>query len=207
MLKINKGEPMPEYVSLFKRNDKPKTWNELNKIFGVFKIRDYILSNEQNGLCGYTELPISSDNTSSHLDHFKPRDWYHDEEFKWNNFIVASKNDAFGARYKDNHSKSHLTKDDYKVIYNPVESGMEDVVYYDIDGNMNPIDPKDIKVKRTIEVFNLNHNSLKERRKEIIRQVNSFVECGTSHSDIKSLLNDMGFPSVVDWELKMCSNE
>jgi len=196
MQKINKKSPIPEFSNLMSQKNKPKVWDDVPSDVR-FKMKCFMLSCEQNNLCGYTELPLKNDN--SHIDHFKKRNMFPKLTFVWDNFVIASIDEEFGAKFKDNHS--NLTKKDYNIIYNPVVRGMENVVWYDKDGKMYPNDNNDVGTMRTIEIFNLNHKSLKQRRKEIIKQVDEYFKCGCSNEDIKEILQQSGFPSVIEWEL------
>ena len=68
MKKVSKEEPA--FFSEHIAKEKPKNWNELiTKGVGI-DIREYILKNEQNYQCAYTEVRINSDISSSHIDHF-----------------------------------------------------------------------------------------------------------------------------------------
>lgn len=203
MLKINKGEPIPEFVSWVKKN-KTTNWEDLPATIS-FNVRSHILKNEQDDLCGYTELPLTMDN--SHIDHFRKRNGMGFEKltFDWNNFIVASIDDDFGAKYKDGR-KSKLTKEDYNIIFNPVECGMDSFVQYETDGMMTPIDKNNQRVRRTIEVFNLNDSKLKKERKKILLSVDSCYKGGMNDDEIRSWLKKEGFPSVVEWALKNSLN-
>ncbi|MBQ3655936.1 MAG: TIGR02646 family protein [Bacteroidales bacterium] len=196
MLKINKGEPIPEFISWVKHKKRTDDWTKIPYSLRQL-MTEYILKREQNGLCGYTELPLKC--SDRHIDHFRKQDWFPNLKFQWSNYVVASTNEAFGAKYKDN--KSNLTKKDYDVIYNPVEKGMNSEVYYDENGWMRPNRKNDNMVGRTIEIFNLNDVKLREIRAEIIRQVDSYFIDGDSDNDIKEFLQGLGFPSVVEWEL------
>lgn len=198
MRKINKGEPIPEFQKWVNEN-KTTNWDDLPPDVSS-KVRFHIMTNEQNNLCGYTELPITME--KSHIDHFRKRNGMGFESltFDWNNFIIASIDDGFGAKYKDSR-KSKLTKDDYALIFNPIECGMDDFVEYDTDGKMYPLDENDCRVKRTIDVFNLNDPSLKNRRKSLIKNVVDCFEGGLGDEDIRNCLKNKGFPSVIEWEL------
>lgn len=203
MRKINKQSPYPKFTQ-FVGKYKPIVWEDFDK-HPQSSIRQesklYILTTEQDCMCGYTELPIDEQN--SHIDHYVKRSIDHTKIFDWNNLIVASIDDDFGAKYKDNGYK--IKANDYASIFNPVVDNMEDYVYYANDGEMRPnnkCDDKMVsKVNKTIEVFNLNIRSLKDRRKEIITNINTYRKSGLSEADIRAALASIGFVSVVDFEL------
>lgn len=204
MQKINKGEPIPEYQQWVNKN-KTTNWDDLPSTISC-NVRSHILKNEQDDLCGYTELPLTMGN--SHIDHFRKRNGMGFEKltFDWNNFVVASVDEDFGAKYKDGR-ESKLTKEDYNIIFNPVECGMDSFVQYETDGMMTPIDKNNQRVWRTIAVFKLNHNSLKGQRKKIMLSVNSCYNGGMSDDEIRNWLRKEGFPSVVEWKLKVLHSQ
>ncbi len=203
MQKINKGEPLPDFLTWKDGEGRGKKYDDISPELKR-QMREYMLQNEQNGVCGYTELPLTCD--TSHIDHYKKQGqgWFPELQLEWTNFVVASMHEDFGARYKDNHYG--LKKNDYGSFYNPVESGMEDVVYYDGNGQIHPKDPNNHKVEKTIKVFYLDHKSLNDRRKSIIENVKLYFENGMDREVIKESLRGQGFPSVVDWELDFLQN-
>ena len=101
MQKINKIGPTPDFSSLMRQKNKPKTWDDVPSDVR-FKMKCFMLSREQNSLCGYTELPLNNDN--SHIDHYKKRNLFPQLTFVWDNFVIASIDEEFGAKFKDNHS-------------------------------------------------------------------------------------------------------
>lgn len=185
------------------KNSKPQNWSEFHKNQkDVFNdIRDHICINEQNCLCGYTELPIE-DITECHIDHYKKKNIFHTLEFDWGNFIVSCNDDNYGARYKD--QKHCKCKDDYNNILNPVTDKCEDFFQYDSFGNIYPNRSIDKllqqKAQNTIDVFNLTHKSLVNCRAAIMLAINSYKDQMTIQ-DIQSALSNSGFRSFVDYQL------
>ena len=123
--------------------------------------------------------------------------------FDWNNLIVATKDSNFGANYKDN--KSGIQKNNYGNIFNPVIDNVENYFDYTTWGEVTPktaiSEVENQKAIKTIEVFNLNHNSLKDRRKNLISMIGSYGEI--AKIDILAALDKSGFKSVINQTLKL----
>lgn len=198
MRKINKGQPFTEF-SKFVRKNKPTKWEDLDG-----KVRSnsrmHILLYEQDCLCGYSEMIL--DETNSHIDHYVKQEHDSSKIFDWNNYVVSTIDEDFGGKYKDNGHK--IKKNEYSLIFNPVNEDMASLIEYSGDGEMIPVggiqDNEKTKVSKTIEVFNLNHNSLKEKRRGLLKQLNSCSDL--KDDDIKSAFKNSGFVSVVNWWLR-----
>jgi uncharacterized protein (TIGR02646 family) len=88
MQRIIKTEPNFSFSNFIHRNN-PQNWEEL-PIDIKNTAKEYILNNEQNGLSGYTEKPVTK---KSHIDHYIKRDINPRLTFDWNNLIVDEIND------------------------------------------------------------------------------------------------------------------
>lgn len=197
MRKINKGNPLPSFTT-FSANNPNATWNDFHsKAHGVYSAtRDQIVLVEQEGICGYTEIPFN-DFSDCHLDHYKKRALYPTETFNWQNLIAAGNDDEFGARYKDLAYNIKVTE--YREILNPVVDNVENYFYYTENGDILPSDTLSAqdfsKAELTIKVFNLRHKSLKQRRMTLIKQIK---DCDNLESNkIKEIFAFSGFKSVL----------
>lgn len=191
MRKVNKGVPCEDFEEF---NRKPHAnWSETEGRPHIW--REHILKNEQAGMSGYTETPVSLD--SSHIDHFRKQALFQDYIFRWENYIVDSLDEDYGAKYKD---KQISTRDDNLKLINPVEEEAERFFYYEATGKMIPApglnDRDKDRALFTIEKFNLNHSSLKERRK-LILTLNPESYKGFSCDEILQILSTHGFMSVA----------
>ena len=204
MRKINKLEPLPNFNGNNYNTD-CKIWSCKkctditfhNKYKSIYEdSRWQILVDEQKQLCGYTELYIEN-LENSHIDHYRKREHFPNLTFEWNNLVVATKNNNFGANYKD--STYQIKKHEYNSIFNPVTDSVENYFYYD---ELGMIRDDEGKVEKTVEVFNLNHSYLKERRANIITLIDMYKKGGLSKSDIKSALEDYGFKSILNQYIK-----
>ena len=200
MRKINKTPPIASFQAFIQANPTAnwRTFHELAK--NVYQeSRDHILLEEQNRLCGYTEIPIE-DTAESHLDHYVKRDFLPNKTFDWNNLIASCNHDDFGAKHKDNTSK--IKRMDYALIFNPVEDHVEQYFYYNEFGeieaqpNLEPAVKE--KVEKTIAIFNLKHPSLIERRKTIIQYIRDYSDGSLDTQTIKTVLSALGFVSLVE---------
>jgi len=159
-------------------------------IFEEARIR--ILVDEQKHQCGYTEIYIN-DSKDSHIDHYVKRSHNPHRVFDWSNLIVATKDDDFGANYKDNEYS--IGVDEYSTILNPIVDEVENFFYYSQWGEIREDEGK---VKNSVNVFNLNHQYLKQRRAALITLINNYNNSGLSIDDIKNALVGYGFRSVVE---------
>jgi len=201
MRKINKLIPLPHFNGSNYNGDCSlwtcKNCNEItfhNKYKNVYEeTRLQILTDEQNQLCGYTEIYIN-ELKECHIDHYKKREFASELTFDWANLIVATKDDGFGANYKDNTYSIQRTE--YIEIYNPVTENIK-FTY----NEFGAIVEEEGKIKKTVEIFNLNCESLKRRRASIITTIQALKNDNNDIEDIKASLENAGFLSVVEQEL------
>ncbi len=198
MRKINKQEPIESFIKL-SLDYRYSNWEDfVIKQHNVFEeSRLTILIDEQCCLCGYTELQIDNER-KNHIDHFRKKSLFPKLTFDWNNFIVAKTDDDFGAKYKDNKYK--IKKEEYDRIFNPVVDNVQDYLEYNLWGEIKPKNgiSENIKSKadKTIKAFNLNHNSLKHRRQNLIKQINAC--CEYSKEEMHSFFENCGFKSLLE---------
>ena len=203
MRKINKRTPIPGFNGN-NFNNSCNNWSDFHEDHkDIFEeSRSVILTDEQNQLCGYTEIYIN-DLKDCHIDHYKKKSMFPELTFEWNNLIVATKDSNFGANYKDN--KSGIQKNDYGNIFNPVIDNVENYFDYTAWGEVTPkttiSEMASQKAKKSIEVFNLNHKSLKDRRKNLIRMICCYREM--AKEEILNVLENLGFVSVINQTLKL----
>ncbi len=177
----------PENFKLNFKKNKITKWKDFSIKFNT-EFKKYILEKEQNCQCAYTERYISFDNTNSHIDHFRKQEHFPNLTFDWNNLFVATNNEYYGAKYKDKKIK----KEEYSLIINPTLDNPNKHLEYSMNGNINGKDAKGIK---TIEIFNLNHRSLVEERKETIKIIldlkknNNFENSKSIFNKFTSLIN------------------
>ena len=202
MRKLDKGAPIQHFVDFIRHNHHDR-WEDAKEASPIW--REHILYQEQHGLSGYTEAPIRYEN--SHIDHFKKQTLYPNLIFEWNNYVVDSKDDTYGARFKDNVV---CNQTDNEKLINPVVEDAQQFFKYELSGKMVPMDGLgDVEKERvnyTIDSFNLNEGSLMERRKSILNLDLSSFEGLTNH-EILEALQPNGFISVVEQLLKERVNE
>jgi uncharacterized protein (TIGR02646 family) len=199
MRRIHKGKPLPEFIEFKRRN--PQEWNEIHVSGLSTKCRETILVYEQDCQSGYTEMPLD-EKDETHIDHYKKKGMQEFSHlmFEWDNFVVDSRDTSYGACHKDKVIKNTT---DYNTIFNPVTDDVEMYFHYRGDGEIIPKseipDTSVVKVKRTIEVFNLNHRTLKKKRADLIKLIDAYPSL--DDYEIKSALNKCGFKSVVEQKL------
>lgn len=197
MRRINKGVPFDDFVKYLDKH-KPSKWEELNGELR-YNMRLHILLYEQDCLCGYSEIPLDAENTSSHIDHFVKRDYDHSKIFDWDNLVVSAIDEDYGGKYKDNTYK--IKQNEYAQIFNPTKDDMGQYIEYLRDGRIAPRDgiqdAINDKILKTIEVFNLNCISLKNRRKQLLIELDSCS--GLPKEELKHTFEKNGFISLINW--------
>jgi uncharacterized protein (TIGR02646 family) len=203
MRKINKNSPLASFTD-FRSKNPGADWNTHFSKPGCsghptyLDTRATILLEEQDCICGYSELPIE-DERDCHLDHFRKRNMFPEHTFNWYNLIAACNDEDFGAKYKDN--KSGIKKPDYSNFFDPVIDPVHDYFYYNERGEIEPhptlSDPILLsKVEKTIEVFNLQDKSLVNRRKTLIEQIKDCAEL--TRQEIFEGMKFGGFISLIE---------
>ncbi len=194
MRKINKGGAFQDFQH-FVDNNHTSDWSDLD---GNLRrnTRQHILENEQDYMCGYTEMLLVLDD--SHIDHFRKRILFSNLRFEWDNLIVAVKDSDFGANFKDNKIKL----DDYSKILNPVVDNPHEYFAYT---NWGKIIPKEelgetekFKAQNTINLFNLNHKTLMNQRQKYLRLTESCIP-ENSFDDFCGIIHSFGFKSIVEY--------
>lgn len=193
MRKLDKGKPIQAFVD-FVNNNKPKDWEEAKGVSRVW--REHILSQEQHGQSGYTESPITLN--GSHIDHFRKQSLFNKLVFDWDNFVVDSTDDAYGAKFKDNYIS---TREDNENLINPVTEDASRFFKYEINGRIEVADGLDkvdaARAQLTRDAFNLNEGSLVDRRRVIMSMIlDAFIDL--TDDEIKDALQSLGFTSVVE---------
>lgn len=190
MRKLTKGEPH-EAIKDFEGQREWALSIDFHRIW-----RELILTIEQDGLSGYTEVPLRIDD--SHIDHFYKRSLFVHKVHSWDNLVVDTIDETYGAKYKDKNIR--IATDNIKVI-NPVREDPNSFFRYKVDGRIVSRDTlseeERDRANYTIDVFNLNEPSLVYRRKELLSiDLNAYGN--VSLAQLKVWLKDLGFPSVLE---------
>ena len=120
------------------------------------------LVDEQGGICGYTGLRISVE--ESHVEHIKPQNrCVNHEDVDYNNLIAAypAGGCEFGARAKDGWYEEN-------EFISPLHPNCEQAFLYYPDGDIAPRDPANNVAIRTINVLNLKCPAIKKMREGAI---------------------------------------
>jgi uncharacterized protein (TIGR02646 family) len=186
MKKIEKKEP--SFFTEFIHSEKPESWNDMREI--KYRIRQHMLRNEQNQQCAYTEIRINPDSTVSHIDHYLKQEWYKDSIFDYHNLFTSCNSEFFAAKHKD----KRIEIKDYNNLINPSIEDPADYFEYTMNGFIVAKDPNNIKAETTIRLFNLNHRTLTERRKEKIH----FLQRWAKYYSLEMLMMEIGeFDSMI----------
>lgn len=201
MRHIDRNPAPQEFVDLVNGDNRPCNWDAFRSNYHDLyrQIRDLIWA-DQKGVSGYTELPLDKDN-GIHIDHFRKKGMFHDEEFHWENFVVDERNnDQYGAGHKDKVVK---TAEIYDDLLGPVLDRPEEYFTYMEDGTIIPRRTIEEKMQKRAQVtrdaFNLNHEYLKNRRNGLIALFRSYRKGGMSKDDVYATLATAGFFSLIDY--------
>ncbi|CAA6810856.1 MAG: Unknown protein [uncultured Sulfurovum sp.] len=164
MFQISKDEP--KYFTSAKSKVKhPKikeAWND-NTISEIrANLREYILMKEQKSLCVYCEKKIKSHSANANIDHFKTRNLFAEETLNYHNLLVSCNIKGRCSSLKDSKKSILKNRNDYDNIINPIVENPNDFFDYLFSGEIVPLSDK---AKFTMEIFNLNQQSLSDERK------------------------------------------
>jgi len=137
------------------------------------------LVNEQGGICGYTGLRISVE--ESHVEHIKPQNLcVNHEDVDYNNLIAAypAGKCEFGARAKDGWYEEH-------EFITPLQPNCEQAFSYFPDGDISPRNPDHGPAVRTIRELNLWCPALKKIRESAIEAI---FERDLSRQELESFI-------------------
>ncbi len=122
------------------------------------------------------------------------------------NLFVSCNSDDFGGKYKDEKYLKGKTKADNALIISPSHENPNEffeltnwgelTVKAELQGTAKT------KAEETIKAFNLNHNSLQDRRREMIQSVNDYKNGGLDSEMIIEFLTGSGFKSVIKYGLE-----
>lgn len=150
---------IPGFFSKFVAHNKPRTWDEATPIRS--QLRTHILT-EQGHCCAYSEIRLNG-GADCHIDHYRTRNLFPEKTFDYYNMMVSCNAEEYGTKFKD---KRITSKSDYNDLINPVEDNPLDYIEFAFTGDALPVSNSS-KGEKTITYFNLNENSLLERRKTI----------------------------------------
>lgn len=203
MKKINKCNPPHSFISMITHN-KPSNWDDFHKqCQDVFNDCVDSLKVEQDNLDGYTEKPLGR---NRHIDHFVKQDIDSSKTFDWRNLILAEyvNDKSYGANAKDEKIKKI---ESYDKLINPV--GEDAAKYFDYMENGQIIPRRTLtktdkeKAIFTIETFQLQNESLRHIRGQIISQAKNCIIGKLTADDIRNCLKESGFPSCVEYVLSI----
>lgn len=160
----------PDFYKKFREKNKPRPWEDLSKEIG-YEVREYMLSEEQNSQCAYTETALGPDPGNSHVDHFRKQSLFADLIFDWNNLLTSCNGKDYGAGHKDRKIRE---KKDYECLINPVAEDPHEYFYYALTGEILAAE-NNKKGQFTIDAFKLNHRSLVNQRADVVRDVQSIT--------------------------------
>ncbi len=200
MKRIKRPEIPPFFAEELAKK-KPLNWETLSPEV-KHRLCDFLIE-VQEGLCGYTEISLQGKGRQeAHIDHFYKKGMpdYKKFTFDFSNLFGAfyHKHKEFGACFKD---KEISSSKEYRNLIKPDEEDPTEHISFNVAGLAIPINNSE-KGKSTIKIFNLNHETLVRRRKEMILEALSYAwqrdEFGQrifSNEDILAMARE--FPSAI----------
>jgi len=181
---IEKNEPIFFEVDVKELREKIKTVEKKSEIWDKeYKekraLKEYILENEQNYLCGYCEAKVTLD--ESHIEHIKPKHLDYDSlTFDYDNLLVSCNGNCFSSDKRSvtcGHKKGK--KFDEALFLNPTKiKNMRDYFIYTDNGYIGASNLDEEKAKYTLNLLQLNtfNNYLPEARLKALEQFRESVK-------------------------------
>lgn len=184
------------------------------------ELKKHILTNEQNYLCCYCEskVTISGDKEKdgSHLEHIKPKKFYSDLTFYYNNLLVSCHGTCHNSgNNTTRYSCGHKKDDEYvanKFLNPTIVEDIRDYFKYETLSNEKvkivPTAKDTIKAQYMINLLHLNDNTLLFARYEALEDFETSQEAmlkefdlDISVDDIRNMLTeDLAFISFLQYE-------
>lgn len=168
-----------------RRDNKPQTDIDAKKAWRRFNkqaIRKACYK-QQRGLCAYTELSLDDETLGCHLEHIAPRSRYPERTFNMDNIILASLDDRYAGKFKENelfggHHKKASYSDSWFI--GPFDTRCElffrycDKTGYVLANDETSSDDQS-RTSQTIEVLNLNCTYLVQMRQQELQRLNNDI--------------------------------
>lgn len=187
-------------------------WDEFrgNDHDGYLAVRQQALT-DQCYECAYCGLWIGEGTSQKvHLDHFRKKGIYGELALVYDNLFAAVKDMPYGSDYKDKmiHGPKENADAQYLTFWSPLVPDLDSMFWYRQDGQMEPKDSLSaedkVMAKNTIDMYNLNHPYLKQRRSELMHIIDGLKDC--DDDTIRMCLGASGFSFLVDFELNQIRN-
>lgn len=184
------------------------------------RLKEYILKNEQNYLCCYCESKVTilgdNEKDGSHLEHIKPKKFYNDLTFYYNNLLVSCQGTCHNSENdKTRHSCGHKKDDEYieNNFLNPTTvEDIRDYFQYETLPNEKikivPTAKDSTKAQYMINLLHLNDDTLLSARYKALEDFETTKEAMLEEfaldidiDDIKNMLTeDLAFISFLRYE-------
>ena len=198
----------PEPQALNKAREKKSSWKDLTKNDqDTYNIIVEELHSMQKELCAYCERKIKKEDKKYHVEHFRCRHHFPENQLEWNNLFLSCNDNNTCGRHKDcskteKYDVNDLIKPDIET-YNP-EQYFTYISNGEIKVNLDLNNENKHKANETIRVFNLNETALVNTRKTIFKSYFNIVseQCNNSNLQnieaIKKMEEKLGFSSLIE---------
>ncbi len=141
------------------------------------------LSEEQYGLCAYSEIRPDEEEVGTHLEHVKPKMQFPRETFNYYNIVLCALNsDDIENMNRENVFGGHakLNNYDQNCFISCLEQSCTQYFTYLSDGRITPSNSLNNSQKNlaqyTIDILNLNCEYLKNKRKKWIEELDELIQ-------------------------------
>lgn len=184
----------PTSFTAWKLNNNNCSWSNFS--YPQSQYRDVYLSlrkeliTQQEKMCCYCEVALKQE-FDAHIEHFKDRNNYSTDIYKYENLLASCQN---------TNSCGHKKGTGYfNNMVSPLDSDCQKKFTYTGAGKIIPIDENDSFGEKTIELLGLNCKRLKDRRKNLIKTLQS-ADSAYLNQSLKSCVDWYdGFYTVIDY--------
>jgi uncharacterized protein (TIGR02646 family) len=141
-----------------------------------------VLTDEQNGLCAYSEINPYEFGLASHIEHIEPKSRNPQRTFDYFNLVMSALSSDDLKRSDVDLFAGHAKKQrfDPNLFISPLNNSCQDYFVYLSDGRVvpnNKLNEADrFKAEYTIDLLNLNCAYLKNKRKNWIDELEELID-------------------------------
>ncbi|WP_044406088.1 retron system putative HNH endonuclease [Thiomicrospira microaerophila] len=175
----------------------PTTGEQATTRWGSFKYKAGLLktlTDEQQGLCAYSEINPDEFGLASHIEHIEPKSLNPQRTFDYHNLVMNALSSDDLKRSDVDLFAGHAKRErfDTNLFISPLNNSCQDYFVYLSDGLVvpnNKLNEADrLKAEYTIDLLNLNCAYLKNKRKNWVDELEELID---EHLNNNWSLNDL----------------
>lgn len=174
----------PVIFTNWKRQNSNCSWSDFSRPDSTHRniyieLRQELIK-EQEKMCCYCEIALKEE-TDAHIEHLKDQNNHPNNKYDFDNILVSCQhNDSCGHKKGTGY---------FDKMLSPLDNNCQSRLTYTGVGEIIPIDENDQPAQETIDLLGLNCKRLKDRRKNLIKTLQSV--------DLDYLNKSLN--SCVDW--------